>query len=212
MGKHRGIATPATPVASVPERTVGARIRGSRVLPVLAFSAALALVIVPMIDPSNAFAITAAATFEEQYGVRDAQTLLVGEGASAGVDRSDDYTVTEVQLAQAEASAPPAGKPDPGTAKSIAYELVVKHGWDDKQWACLVALWNRESHWNVYASNSGSGAYGIPQAVPGSKMASVGSDWQTNPKTQIVWGLGYISGRYGSPCGAWAHSENSGWY
>jgi hypothetical protein len=75
-----------------------------------------------------------------------------------------------------------------------------------------VALWNRESGWNVYASNAGSGAYGIPQALPGSKMGSVGADWATNPATQITWGLNYVQGRYGTPCGAWASFQSKGWY
>jgi hypothetical protein len=79
------------------------------------------------------------------------------------------------------------------------------------QFNCLVSLWNRESHWNVTATNP-NGAYGIPQALPGNKMASAGPDWQTNATTQITWGLGYITGRYGTPCGAWAHSQATGWY
>ena len=70
----------------------------------------------------------------------------------------------------------------------------------------------RESGWNPFADNPTSSAYGIPQALPGSKMASAGADWATNPVTQIRWGLGYIRDRYGSPCGAWAHSEANGWY
>ena len=86
------------------------------------------------------------------------------------------------------------------------------YGWGDDQFSCLVSLWNRESSWNYQAENPSSGAYGIPQSLPGSKMGSVGADWRTNPTTQIVWGLGYISGRYGSPCSAWAHSEATGWY
>jgi hypothetical protein len=90
--------------------------------------------------------------------------------------------------------------------------LVLAKGWDLQQMACLDKLFTRESGWNERARNSGSGAYGIPQARPGSKMASVGSDWQTNPATQIQWGLGYIAGRYTNPCGAWQHSENTGWY
>jgi hypothetical protein len=110
------------------------------------------------------------------------------------------------------ASAPPAGVPDPGSAKAIAYEMLQARGMGDDQYSCLVSLWNRESGWNVYASNSSSGAYGIPQALPGSKMASAGPDWETNAATQITWGLGYITGRYGDPCGAWSHSESSGWY
>jgi hypothetical protein len=108
--------------------------------------------------------------------------------------------------------APPFITPDPGTAQAIAYEMVVGRGWGDDQFACLVALWNRESGWRVNAYNSGSGAYGIPQALPGNKMASAGGDWETNPATQIAWGLGYIGGRYGDPCGAWGHSESVGWY
>ena len=70
----------------------------------------------------------------------------------------------------------------------------------------------RESGWNPSAQNASSGAYGIPQSLPGSKMASAGADWATNPATQIKWGLGYIQDRYGSPCGAWGHSESYGWY
>lgn len=110
------------------------------------------------------------------------------------------------------AAAPAVGTPDPGTAQAIAYDMVLARGWNQSEFDCLVALWNRESHWNVYAHNTSSGAYGIPQALPGTKMATAGADWQTNPATQITWGLGYIAGRYGTPCGAWAHSENQGWY
>lgn len=80
------------------------------------------------------------------------------------------------------------------------------------QFPCLGLLWNRESGWNVRAYNSSSGAYGIPQALPGTKMATFGADWRTNYRTQINWGLNYISGRYGSPCSAWAHSNVFGWY
>lgn len=118
----------------------------------------------------------------------------------------DDYAVSRVR------TAPAIGLPDPGTAQAIAYEMVLARGWDDGEYECLVALWDRESHWNVYAANPTSGAYGIPQALPGDKMATVGADWQTNPATQITWGLGYIAGRYGTPCGAWEHSERKGWY
>ncbi|MCU4672550.1 transglycosylase SLT domain-containing protein [Microbacterium fluvii] len=108
--------------------------------------------------------------------------------------------------------APPAVAPDPGSAQAIAYDMVIARGWDDADYDCLVALWKKESGWRVNAYNSGSGAYGIPQALPGSKMASAGADWATNPATQIKWGLGYISGRYGTPCGAWSHSQSAGWY
>lgn len=96
--------------------------------------------------------------------------------------------------------------------RTVAKQMVAARGWGDGEFQCLVALWNRESHWNPYAENPYSGAYGIPQALPGTKMASAGADWRTNPVTQITWGLGYIAGRYGTPCGAWQHSEAIGWY
>lgn len=112
---------------------------------------------------------------------------------------------------QSSSFAAPFVSPDPGTAQSIAFGMVKARGWSDSEFSCLVALWNRESGWRVNAYNP-SGAYGIPQALPGSKMASAGPNWQTNPATQIAWGLGYISSRYGTPCAAWAHSNATNWY
>ena len=99
-----------------------------------------------------------------------------------------------------------------GSPRSIARGMLAGYGWGDDQFSCLDRLWERESNWNTYAQNPSSGAYGIPQSLPGSKMASAGSDWQSNPATQIRWGLGYISGRYGTPCGALGHSNSHGWY
>ena len=107
---------------------------------------------------------------------------------------------------------PPFVVPDPGSAQAIGYQMVMARGWGDDEFACLSALWQRESGWRVNAHNRGSGAYGIPQSLPGNKMASAGADWETNPATQITWGLGYISARYGTPCGAWEKSQRSGWY
>jgi hypothetical protein len=90
--------------------------------------------------------------------------------------------------------------------------LMLNAGFKISQFPCLDKLWKKESGWNPKAANPSSGAYGIPQALPGSKMASAGSDWRNNPATQIEWGLGYIEGRYGTPCSAWSHSQNTGWY
>lgn len=86
------------------------------------------------------------------------------------------------------------------------------YGWSTADFNCLVALWNKESKWNPNAYNASSGAYGIPQALPASKMATAGTDYRTNYKTQINWGLSYISSRYGSPSAAWSHSKSTGWY
>jgi hypothetical protein len=94
-----------------------------------------------------------------------------------------------------------------GEVKQYAASLVAAD-----QFGCLDALFQRESGWNPTAKNKSSSAYGIPQALPGSKMASAGADWQTNPLTQVRWGVSYVNARYGSPCGAWAHSESHGWY
>ncbi|GLY32276.1 hypothetical protein [Kineosporia sp. NBRC 101731] len=96
--------------------------------------------------------------------------------------------------------------------QAAAKILLTDRGWSSAQYTCLDSLWTRESSWNYQATNPSSGAYGIPQSLPGSKMASAGSDWKTNPVTQIRWGLDYISDRYGTPCGAWSHSESVGWY
>jgi len=102
--------------------------------------------------------------------------------------------------------------PDPGTAQSIAYNMLSSFGWKPSTYyGCLDNIWTRESGWRYNAENA-SGAYGIPQALPGSKMATAGPNWQTDPTTQIKWGLGYIQGRYGDPCSAWSFWEAHGWY
>lgn len=105
----------------------------------------------------------------------------------------------------------PAAPPNPGTAQSIAYNMLASFGFAHSQFGCLDNIWTRESGWRYNAENA-SGAYGIPQALPGSKMASAGADWATNPTTQIKWGLGYIKSTYGSPCNAWAFWQGHGWY
>jgi hypothetical protein len=102
--------------------------------------------------------------------------------------------------------------PDPGSAQSIAYNMMASFGFSPTTFfGCLKDIWNRESGWRYDAENP-SGAYGIPQALPGSKMSSAGADWQTNPATQIKWGLGYIKSIYGDPCKAWAFEEANGYY
>ena len=129
----------------------------------------------------------------------------------------------ELRAQQAAAAATPAPSPSSqapaaspaqpaGNPQKIAAAMLGSYGWPSSEFGCLVSLWNLESGWNVYASNPSTGAYGIPQALPGSKMASAGPDWQSNAATQIRWGLGYIKSLYGSPCGAWSHEQATGWY
>nr|WP_240191252.1 lytic transglycosylase domain-containing protein [Microbacterium hominis] len=156
--------------------------------------------------------------------IADAQAYLAASDQTTGLGRdgvvysvyvTPKPTPTPTATGTSSSSAawsPPFVAPDPGTAQAIAYSMVQQRGWGDDEFACLVALWNKESGWRVGAYNAGSGAYGIPQALPGSKMASAGADWETNPATQIAWGLGYIGGRYSTPCGAWSHSQSTGWY
>ncbi|EZP28063.1 lytic transglycosylase domain-containing protein [Microbacterium oleivorans] len=134
------------------------------------------------------------------------------EASSSRSSSSSSTSSSSSDSSPAPSSGGSSGGTSPSAAKATARAMLGDYGWGDDQYSCLVSLWNKESGWNYRASNPSSGAYGIPQALPGSKMGSVGSDWRTNPATQIAWGFGYIDGRYGSPCGAWSHSQNNGWY
>ncbi|HEU5157836.1 MAG TPA: lytic transglycosylase domain-containing protein [Streptosporangiaceae bacterium] len=106
-----------------------------------------------------------------------------------------------------------AGIPNPSAAENQALgkRMNAAKGWSSC-WPSLLELWTRESHWNERAHNPYSGAHGVPQALPGSKMASAGPNWETNSVTQIAWGLSYISARYGNPCKAWTFWQNNHWY
>ena len=99
-----------------------------------------------------------------------------------------------------------------GSPWQIAGSLMPAYHWTSWQFRYLNLLWMRESGWNPFAYNHSSGAYGIPQAVPGDKMASAGANWRTSARTQIIWGMGYIRGRYGDPWNAWQHELRYGWY
>jgi hypothetical protein len=99
-----------------------------------------------------------------------------------------------------------------GSPQQIAATMLGSFGWSASEFGCLDPLWEHESGWSVTADNVGTGAYGIPQALPGSRMASAGPDWQTDAATQIKWGLEYIKDTYGSPCAAWDHEQATGWY
>ena len=119
------------------------------------------------------------------------------------------------RIAASMASASPEVLPtdvNPNSNRGLGYRLMLQFGFTADQWQYLDALWQRESGWNHLAENASSGAYGIPQSLPGSKMADVAPDWRTNPETQITWGLAYIAARYRNPQGAWEHSQRVGWY
>lgn len=128
-----------------------------------------------------------------------------------------------IKVAQAKTQVTSRGGTTARSSSTVTYSLneyqayakdlcINTYGWTENDFQCLVKLWNRESGWNPNAHNKSSGAHGIPQSLPASKMASEGADYYTNGKTQIRWGLKYIKGRYGSPSAAWAHSQSKGWY
>ncbi len=129
----------------------------------------------------------------------------------AAQQQAAQQQATQQQAAQ-QPTAQPATSAPSGSPQQIAEQMLSQFGWSSSQFSCLQPLWALESGWNIYASNPSSGAYGIPQALPGSKMASAGPDWQSDAATQIRWGLSYIQGTYGSPCAAWSHDEADGWY
>lgn len=146
----------------------------------------------------------------EQQAAAEAAAAAAAAAAQA---QADAEAAAQESSSSNSGGSRPSAPSDPSGAQAIARDLMAsQYGWGEDQFGCLVALWNKESGWNINAYNASSGAAGIPQALPGSKMASAGADWQTNPATQITWGLGYISGRYGTPCGAWDTSESQGWY
>lgn len=146
--------------------------------------------------------------YEDDVAIAKAEAARAAAArAAAAQAAAAQQTAAQQASAQQAATSTPSGSP-----QQIAQQMLGQFGWSGSQFSCLDPLWEHESGWNPSAENPGSGAYGIPQAMPGSMMASAGADWQTNPATQIKWGLRYIQGRYGSPCGAWAHEEADGWY
>ncbi len=150
-------------------------------------------------DAADAAAVEA---LEERAAAADAAQALAAEQAAAAA-RAERRRQAAIEQASRDARRDPRG---------AAKVLVADKGWSSEQFSCLDRLWTKESNWRVDADNPSSSAYGIPQALPGSKMSSFGDDWETNPVTQIKWGLNYIDDRYGTPCSAWAHSRSHNWY
>ena len=149
-----------------------------------------------------------------------AQAQKAAEEAAAAAQKAAEEAAAaaaaeaaaEAQRQAEAAAAALAAANTPEGAKVVAQQMAsANYGWGADQFSCLVSLWDKESGWNYQAYNP-SGATGIPQALPGSKMASAGADWETNAVTQIAWGLGYISSVYGTPCSAWGHSQSTNWY
>lgn len=146
-------------------------------------------------------------TTELDSEIAPIEALLFSELASSATVSASAMSLVSSASASVELARNPKG------AREVARVLMDdKYGWGDKQYACLDELWIKESNWNYRASNKRTGAHGIPQALPATKMDSAGTDWRTNPVTQISWGLRYIEVRYESPCKAWAKFKRSNWY
>lgn len=221
MGRHSQINELRAQLKSAGGDISGRHRRAAWSLPIFATVASFAFVAVILAPPATSSA--SAATYGSVVAAAAARIAepqsVTASSATAALHSRDAFSITDpvivvpvvVEVA-ASSGAPAAGAPDPGSAQAIAQSILSSMGMGADQYSCLVALWSRESGWNVYAYNESSGAYGIPQSLPGDKMASAGADWATNPATQISWGLSYIMGRYSTPCGAWDHSENNGWY
>lgn len=162
--------------------------------------AALSTRIAATVDASTEVA-DASATQDKRDA--DAEAAAAAAAQRAAAERA----------AAAEAARKLAAGNTPAGAKATASSLAAsQYGWGADQFQCLDSLWTKESGWNYQAVNANGGATGIPQALPGSKMATIAADWRTNATTQITWGLRYISQSYGTPCAAWAHSQASNFY
>lgn len=158
----------------------------------------------------------------EEAKARDAQAMAASHRAAVAAEKARAEARREAEAKrkaeerrraeQKAARARAAKGGTPAQNRALGMQMCADKGWSASQCADLGRLWQKESGWNHRAHNRSSGAHGIPQALPGSKMASHGSDWATNPRTQIAWGLDYIAKRYGNPSSAWAHSVRTGWY
>ncbi|WP_336697541.1 phospholipase [Curtobacterium sp. USHLN213] len=164
------------------------------------FGAALTSRISSTVDATTAVADASAAQDKQDA---DAKAAAAAAAKRAAAERA---AAAEAARKQAAANTVEGAK---ATASSLASS---KYGWGSDQFQCLDNLWTKESGWNYQAVNANGGATGIPQALPGSKMATIASDWRTNATTQITWGLQYISDAYGTPCAAWSHSQASNFY
>ncbi|MET3567066.1 MULTISPECIES: lytic transglycosylase domain-containing protein [Microbacteriaceae] len=234
MGRRAAAAeivplTPANPVGVAFKRSRRPHIRSRATLLGFAFTAAVGFALVNVVDPFSGTTTTPAYAESlqeipttQRYDGAPTQNLTAPDAAGPTITR-DAVTVKEkpkptptptptpkpsAKKSSGGGAAPSAPIPTAGTARDIGYQMMQARGWGDDQWGCLDTLWSHESGWRVNASNP-SGAYGIPQALPGSKM---GPGWETDASVQINWGLGYIAGRYGTPCGAWGVWQSQGWY
>ena len=190
--------------------------KSARSVAILGISSCL-LLVVTLLPAANALEISPTSSVEVNL---PKSASVVEPGTTEFLFAEDDLTATasgaifSTQLAlvsavsrQVELARTPIG------AKKVARSILMdEYGFTEKEYKCLNRLWTKESNWNYKSRNKKSGAHGIPQALPASKMNVVSTDWRTNPVTQIRWGLRYISIRYETPCKALAKHKRSNWY
>ena len=176
------------------------------------------LLVATLLPAANALEISVPSTLEQDSP--QSAAIIESDEASVSLFAEDDLAATasgaifssDLALVssvsrQVELARSPLG------AKKVAKSILLnEYGFSEKEYKCLNSLWTKESHWNYKARNKSSGAHGIAQALPASKMNVVSTDWRTNPVTQIRWGLRYISIRYETPCKAWAKHKRSNYY
>lgn len=186
------------------------RITKAKSFPVLGFVFAVSLTLVYVVDPYSGNLASASTIQVFDPEEKQSQSFALDEEFSVSFERGGYRMISGSAAKSYFVLAAP--MPSVGSVQAYALEYITKRDWGMDQFSCLVNLWTRESNWRHLAKNPSSGAYGIPQSLPGSKMATEGADWMTNPETQIRWGVKYIAARYKLPCNAWAHSEEHNWY
>ena len=186
------------------------RVTKAKSFPVLGFVFVVSLTLVYVVDPYSGNLASASTIQVYDPDDEQNQSFVFDQDYSVNFERGGYRMISGTAAKSYFILAAP--MPAPGSSQAYALEYISKRDWGMDQFSCLVNLWNRESNWRHLAKNPSSGAYGIPQSLPGSKMATEGADWMTNPQTQIRWGVKYIAARYKNPCGAWAHSEEHNWY
>jgi hypothetical protein len=212
VAKHR--STPPTPLAS----SILRRVRGVAVFSGVAVAAtglAVSTGVLSHSAPVGGSAAALSSSTSPAKGLSQGELEQREERAS----RSTDDRRPQADRGKARALSSASGVADTKSEnlsaadpKALARALMPKYGLSASEFGCLDNIWSQESGWNIHADNPSSSAYGIPQALPGSKMSSAGPDWANNPETQIRWGLGYIQSRYGSACKAWSYKQGAGWY
>jgi hypothetical protein len=212
LANHR--STPATPLHS----RLGRHLRRAALLSGVAVAATGLAVSSGVLAKTSPVDGSAAASLSAATPVKKlSQSDLAEREQRASRSVDDRRPVTDVAKARALSNdsgravtkTEDLSKADP---KTLAKALMPEFGMSSSQFGCLDNIWSQESGWNVHADNPSSSAYGIPQALPGSKMSSAGPNWESNAETQIRWGLGYIKSRYGSACSAWSFKQGAGWY